>query len=224
VIHNPDGTVISNMIGALTSMILEHWCGSETEIADKNEVILMNLKCHKMSQYDDFHRDWMQRIYEVKDSKNLLWKQVYLAALPSKFVDYIRMQEVFQLPFESYTWGEIYSLITKTLVSLCTSSKVNKSLEKLSRLPDRKSICSKYGLTLDDPLVKKRKAKKRAKREFKETFYKNRRNYPKPKKRYSKSRQGQASGTKRGYYKYVPKTHYYNPSDIHLHTHKQEME
>lgn len=47
--HNPDGTTISNMIGALTSMILEHWCRSETEIQDKNEVILMNLKCHKMS-------------------------------------------------------------------------------------------------------------------------------------------------------------------------------
>ena len=80
-------------------------------------------------------------------------EQVYLAALPSKFVDYIRMQEVFQLPFEAYTWREIYDLITKTLVSLCTSSKVNKSLEKLSRLPDKKSICSKYGLTLDYPLV-----------------------------------------------------------------------
>ena len=153
-------------------MILEHWCGSETEIADKNEVILMNLKCHKMSQYEDFHRDWMQRIYEVKDSKNLLWKQVYLIALPSRFVDYIILQEVFQLPFESYTWGDIYALITKTLVSLCNSSKVNKSLEKLSRLSDKKSVCSKYGLALDDPLVKRRKAKKRAIREFKETFYK----------------------------------------------------
>ena len=129
VIHNLDVTTISNMIGALTSMILEHWCGSETEIANKNEVSLMNLKYHKMSQYEYFHRDWMQRIYEVKDSKNLLWKQVYLAALPSRFVDYIRLQEVFQLPFESYTWGEIYAHITKTLVSLCTSSKVNKSLE-----------------------------------------------------------------------------------------------
>lgn len=105
VIHNPDGTTISNMIGALTSMILEHWCGSETKIANKNEVILMKLKFHKMSQFEEFYKDWIQRIYEVKDSKNLLWKQVYLAALPSRFVDYIRLQEVFQLPFESYTWG-----------------------------------------------------------------------------------------------------------------------
>ena len=59
------------------------------------------------------------------------------------FVDYIRLQEVFQLSFESYTWGEIYAHITKTLVSLCTSSKVNKYLEKLSKLLDKKSICSK---------------------------------------------------------------------------------
>lgn len=53
IIHNPNGTVISNIIGALTLMILEHWCGSETEIANKHEVILMNLKCHKMSKFDD---------------------------------------------------------------------------------------------------------------------------------------------------------------------------
>ena len=69
-----------------------------------------------MSHYEDFHRDWIQRIYEVKYSKNLLWKQIYLATLPSKFVDYLRQQDAFQLPFESFTWGEIYSIITKVLV------------------------------------------------------------------------------------------------------------
>lgn len=137
-----------------------------------------------MSQYEDFHRDWMQKIYEVKDSKNLLWKWVYLVALPSRFVDYIRLQEVFQFPFESYTWREIYAHITKTLLSLCTSSKVNRSLEKLSKLTDKKSIYIKYGLTVDDPLVKRRKAKKRAKKEYKQKFksYKDRRKYTQPSK------------------------------------------
>ena len=74
------------MIGALTSFILEHWCGATVEIANKHEMILMNLKCRKMSQYEDFHRDWTQRIYEVKDSQNSLWKQVYLATVPSKLL------------------------------------------------------------------------------------------------------------------------------------------
>jgi len=91
-IHIADGSVQRNMVGALTSMILEDWCGSEEELADKHEVILMNLKCNKMSQFEDFHRDWVQRIYEVKDSKNLLWKHVYLAVLPSRFVNYIKLQ------------------------------------------------------------------------------------------------------------------------------------
>ena len=58
IIHNSDGTPQNNMIGALTFMIIEHWCGFETELADKHEMILMNLKCHKMSQFEDFHRDW----------------------------------------------------------------------------------------------------------------------------------------------------------------------
>ena len=51
VIHNSDGSTTSNMIGSLTSMILEHWCGSATAIADKNEVILVNLKCHNMKTF-----------------------------------------------------------------------------------------------------------------------------------------------------------------------------
>ena len=76
IIHNTEGDPQSNMIGALTSFILEHWCGGEIELANKHEMILMNIKCSKMSQYEDFHRDWIQRIYEVKGSKNILWKQV----------------------------------------------------------------------------------------------------------------------------------------------------
>ena len=43
VLHE-DGSAQRKMIGALTSMILEHWFGSETEILDKNSHILMNLK------------------------------------------------------------------------------------------------------------------------------------------------------------------------------------
>jgi hypothetical protein len=48
-----------------------------------------------MSEYEQFHKEWTQRIFEVKDSKNLLWKQVYMAALPSKFVEYLKMEETF---------------------------------------------------------------------------------------------------------------------------------
>jgi hypothetical protein len=148
IVYHPDGTTVNNMIGALTTLILEHWCGTKNEIADKHEIVLMNMKCRKMSEYEQFHKEWTQRIFEVKESKNLLWKQVYLAALPSKFVEYLKMEEVFKLPYELYTWGEIYSLITKALIGLCTSMKVQNSVSKSSYLPDQKSICEQYVLYL----------------------------------------------------------------------------
>jgi len=97
------------------------------------------------------------------------------------------------------------------LVGLCTSSKVNKSLENLSRFLDSKSICNKYGLNIEDPLVKIRKDKRKAKKAKKQF-----RNKPTSRKRRA------ISGHKKGYYKYIPKTHYYKPSDIHLQSHKQE--
>jgi hypothetical protein len=141
IVYHSDGTAMNNMIGALTTLILEHWCGTETEIAGKHELVLMNMKCRKMSEYEQFHKEWTQRIFEVKDSKNILWKQIYLASLPSKFIEYLKMEDNFKLPYETYTWGEIYSIITNTLIGLCTSMKIQHSVSKSSYLPDHKSIC-----------------------------------------------------------------------------------
>jgi len=101
------------------------------------------------------------------------------------------MQEVFKLPYEMYTWGEIYSLITKALIGLCVNMKVQNYVSKLSYLPDQKSIRENYGLYIIDYVRKKRKKK----REFKE------------KKR------------ERNKYRYMPKTHYYEPEDIKLKSH-----
>lgn len=72
IVYHTDGTSHNNMIGALTTTILEHWCGTESELANKHELILMNMKCRKMSKYEEFHKDWTQRIFEVQDSQNLL--------------------------------------------------------------------------------------------------------------------------------------------------------
>ena len=118
---HPDGTTMNNMVGALTTLIQEHFCGAEFAVTDKNELILMNLKCNNINQYEDFHRDWIARIFLVKDPKNILWKQVYLAALPSKLVDILEMQDALPMPLEAYLWGDLYATITKVLISLCTS-------------------------------------------------------------------------------------------------------
>jgi len=57
IVYHINGTPQNNMIGALTTSILEHWCGTEEELADKHELILMNMKCRKMSEYEEFHKD-----------------------------------------------------------------------------------------------------------------------------------------------------------------------
>jgi hypothetical protein len=193
IVYHSDGTPMNNMIGALTTLILEHWCGTETEISDKHETVLMNMKCRKMSEYEQFHKEWTQRIFEVKDSKNLLWKQVYMAALPSRFVDYLKIENTFSLPYETYTWGEIYSIVTKALLGLCTSIKMQKSVSKSSYLPDQKSVCEQYGIYNTDIQPRKKR------------------------KEYKKDRNS------KGRYKWIPRSHYYDPKDIHLKTHKAEL-
>lgn len=77
----------NNMIGALTTMILEHWWGIEQKIANKHSIIMMNMKYERMLHCDEFHKEWLQRIYKIKDNTNALWKHIYLVALPIKFVE-----------------------------------------------------------------------------------------------------------------------------------------
>lgn len=69
VIHNENGDPQNNMTGAIASFILEHWCAATIEIANKHEMILMNLKCKKMSQYEDFHRDWTPNLRSKRKSE-----------------------------------------------------------------------------------------------------------------------------------------------------------
>jgi hypothetical protein len=119
-----------------------------------------------------------------------------MVALPSKFVEYLKMEDTFTLPYETYTWGEIYSIITKSLIGLCTSMKIQKSVSKTSYLPDQKSVCEQYGLYNTNPSLQTRKRCKE---------YKKERNKKPP-----------------GRYKFVPNIHYFRPQDIKMKTHKHE--
>jgi len=166
------------------------------------------MKWKKMSQYDEFHREWTQRIYEVKDSKNILWKQVYLDDIPNKFVEYLKAQDIFKHPYELHTWGEIYYIITNAFVSLCTNMKVKKSIQNISRLPESKSICEKYGLCLEDP-VKVRKRSKKILKKIWRNKYRGKYFVSKP---YSKNKRH----NQKGFYRRYPKTHYYSLEDIKL--------
>ena len=116
------------------------------------------------------------------------------------------------MPYETYTWGEIYSIITSALVGLCTSTKVSKSIQKMSRFPDSKSICAKYGLSIEDPICKRRKAKKILKRI---------RSVRKP-QRYSRFGKPPNRFQKKAHYRKTPNTHYYTPNDIKLKTFKAQ--
>jgi hypothetical protein len=89
--------------------------------------------------------------------------------------------------------GEKFIYCTKALLGLCTSIKMQKSVSKSSYLPDQKSVCEQYGIYNTDLQPRQKR------------------------KEYKKDRNS------KGRYKWVPRTHYYDPKDIHLKTHKAEL-
>lgn len=80
----------------------------------------------------------------------------------------------------------------------------------MSRLPDNKSICSKYGLEIDDPIVQRRNSKKSSKKAQRQTT------------KNLKVCAYRTNQHKKGSQRYVPKNHYYEPNNIHLKTQRQD--
>jgi hypothetical protein len=78
----------------------------------------------------------------------------------------------------------------------------------MSRLPDSKSICEKYGLSLEDPVRVRKRAKKILKN-IRRNKYRGKYFVSKP---YSKNKRH----SQNGFYRRYPKTHYYSPEDIKL--------
>ena len=79
----------------------------------------------------------------------------------------------------------------------------------MSRFPDIKSICAKYGLSVEDPIRKRKRAKKILTK-IKSHKYSQ---FGKTPKRFHKKR----------YSKKAPNTHYYIPDDIKLKTFKSQQ-
>ena len=48
------------------------------------------MKCKRLVDFEQLHTDWSHRIQFLKDGNNPLWKQKYLAALPSRFLEFMK--------------------------------------------------------------------------------------------------------------------------------------
>jgi hypothetical protein len=117
------------------------------------------------------------------------------------------VKKPFVHPYELYTWGEIYTIITSALIGLCVNMKVTKTIQKLSKIPD--SRYEKYGMTLDDPLKKTKRENKSMRQRF-QKYEKN------------KARSYQKDTRERSHYKKYTKSRYYSPEDIKLQYFKQQ--
>lgn len=78
----------------------------------------------------------------------------------------------------------------------------------MSRRPDNKSICSKYGFIINDPIVQRIKHGK---------------SQNKGHKLLAKIHPRKSNGHKKGSYKIMPRTHYQEPKDIHLKSQRKNM-
>jgi hypothetical protein len=92
--------------------------------------------------------------------------------------------------------------------------KVNKSIQKMSRLLDSKFICEIYGLSLEDTVGVRKRAKKILKK-IRRSKYRTKYFVSKP---YSKNKRH----SQKGFYRIYSKTHYYSSEDIKLNYFKMQ--
>ena len=75
------------------------------------------MKCKRLVDFKQFHTEWSHSIHFVKYGNNPLWKQNYLVALPSIFLEFMKTHMSADLT--NYGYGDYYTLVTSAIIKLC---------------------------------------------------------------------------------------------------------
>lgn len=116
----------------------------------------MNLRCPSLTHFRWYKDVFLSRIFLRPDSNHVLWKERFIAGLPSLFAKKVKsrltqLQGTYDLT--PLTYGEIINEVTKEGLSLCNDMRLRNQLKKQNLLGKKElgEFCYQFGY---DPLVK----------------------------------------------------------------------
>ncbi|KAH9735172.1 hypothetical protein KPL71_017654 [Citrus sinensis] len=129
-LNNP----IQDAVATLILTISLHFIGDPSHLRDKNAELLHNLRCRKLSDFNDYKTTFFTRLFLRDDANHVTWKEKFLVGLPTLLGEKVRntIKALFnnRIPYDELTYGELVSFVNKEGLKICQDLKLQKRLKQ----------------------------------------------------------------------------------------------
>ncbi|KAH9671276.1 hypothetical protein KPL70_017306 [Citrus sinensis] len=124
---------IQDAVATLILTISLHFIGDPSHLRDKNAELLYNLRCRKLSEFQDYKTTFFTRLFLRDDANHTTWKEKFLAGLPTLLGEKVRnsIKALYdnRIPYDELTYGELVSFVNKEGLKICQDLKLQKRLK-----------------------------------------------------------------------------------------------
>ncbi|KAH9656855.1 hypothetical protein KPL70_022838 [Citrus sinensis] len=125
---------IQDAVATLILTISLHFIGDPSHLRDKNAELLHNLRCRKLSDFQEYKTTFFTRLFLRDDANHVTWKEKFLAGLPTLLGEKVRnsIKALYdnRIPYDELTYGELVSFVNKEGLKICQDLKLQKRLKQ----------------------------------------------------------------------------------------------
>ncbi|GAV62239.1 LOW QUALITY PROTEIN: hypothetical protein CFOL_v3_05763, partial [Cephalotus follicularis] len=142
---------IEDSVATLIYNITKYFIGDPTYLNDRTADQLSNLRCRKLQDFRWYKDTFMTKVLTREDANQPYWKEKFITGLPTLFAEKIKnkYRETNNgiVPYETLTYGDIISTITKTGLEICNNIKMNKQIKRDSKIYKKElgDFCTQFG-------------------------------------------------------------------------------
>ncbi|KAH9705078.1 hypothetical protein KPL70_011737 [Citrus sinensis] len=124
--------------------------GDPSHLRDKNAELLHNLRCRKLSDFQEYKTTFFTRLFLRDDANHVTWKEKFLAGLPTLLGEKVRnsIKALYdnRIPYDELTYGELVSFVNKEGLKICQDLKLQKRLKQELRRSKQElgSFCKQF--------------------------------------------------------------------------------
>ncbi|KAH9800890.1 hypothetical protein KPL71_000829 [Citrus sinensis] len=141
---------IQDAVATLILTISLHFIGDPSHLRDKNAELLHNLRCRKLSDFQEYKTTFFTRLFLRDDANHVTWKEKFLAGLPTLLGEKVRnsIKALYdnRIPYDELTYGELVSFVSKEGLKICQDLKLQKRLKQELRRSKQElgSFCKQF--------------------------------------------------------------------------------
>ncbi|GAV82476.1 LOW QUALITY PROTEIN: hypothetical protein CFOL_v3_25927, partial [Cephalotus follicularis] len=149
-ILDSNNETIEDAVSTLIYNIAKYFVRDPTYLKDRTTDQLFNLRCKKLQDFR-WYKDTMTKVLTRKDANQPYWKEKFITGLPTLFAEKItskyREKHKGVVPYETLSYGDIISTITKTGLEICNDIKMSRQIKRDSKIYKKEfgDFCTQFG-------------------------------------------------------------------------------